>query len=176
VTVGHSNRTLREFVELLQEHEVALVADVRKLRGSRAMPHFNERPLRTALEKAEIGYLALPPLAGRRGRSAEPALRPCWKNRGFRNYADHMRTDEFRDGIRELLLCARRGRTAVMCAEAVPWRCHRSLIGDYLTIEKRRRVDELVGDRLRPHRRTVCARVKEGHLSYDLPDDGDQSP
>ena len=169
MTVGHSNRTLRAFVELLCGHGVQLVADVRKLRGSRAMPQFNERRLRTALTKAGIDYLPIPQLAGRRNNSALPSARPCWKNRGFRNYADHMRTDEFRDGIRALLLAARRGRTAVMCAEAVPWRCHRSLIGDYLTIEKRRRVDELVGDRLRPHRPTVCARVAGGHLTYDLP-------
>lgn len=169
MTVGHSNRTLREFVDLLGAHGVALVADVRKLRRSRAMPHFNERRLRTALEKAGIGYVAIPQLAGRRGKSAQPSPHPCWRNSGFRNFADHMRTGEFHDGIRALLLCARRARTAVMCSEAVPWRCHRSLIGDYLTVEKRRRVDELVGDRLRPHRRSVCARVEGGHLSYELP-------
>lgn len=169
MTVGHSNRTLREFVDLLRLNGVALVADVRKLRGSRAMPQFNERRLRTALAKAGVGYLPIPQLAGRRTASASPSARPCWRNRGFRNYADHMRTEEFREGIRTLLQAARRGRTAVMCAEAVPWRCHRSLIGDYLTVEKRRRVDELVGTRLRPHRPTACARVVRGHLTYELP-------
>ena len=167
VTVGHSNRPLREFVELLEEHRVALVADVRKLRGSRAVPQFNERRLRNALARAGIGYVPIPELAGRRGKSAQPSPRPCWRNRGFRNYADHMRTGEFRDGIRELL--ALKGRVAVMCAEAVPWRCHRSLIGDYLVLEKKRRVDELVGDRVRPFRKTACARVVRGHLTYDLP-------
>ncbi len=167
VTVGHSNRAMPDFVALLEEHGVAMVADVRKLRGSRAMPQFNERRLRNALEKAGIGYVAIPELAGRRGKSAAPSPRPCWRNRGFRNYADHMRTGEFRDGIRKLL--ALRVRVAVMCAEAVPWRCHRSLIGDYLVLEKKRRVDELVGDRARPHRPTACARVARGHLTYDLP-------
>jgi uncharacterized protein (DUF488 family) len=166
VTVGHSNRTLREFVDLLVSEGIEVVADVRRLRGSNAMPHFNERRLRTALARAGIGYLPIPQLAGRRAKSADPMPRPCWKNRGFRNYADHMRTGEFRDGIRALL--ALRRRVAVMCAEAVPWRCHRSLIGDYLSVEKKRRVDELVGDRRRPHRLTACARVVGGRLRYDL--------
>jgi uncharacterized protein (DUF488 family) len=146
---------------------VTVVADVRKLRGSRAFPQFNEARLKRALKRAEIDYVAIAELAGRRPRAASPSARPCWKNRGFRNYADHMRTDEFRDGIRKLLRL--RGRVAVMCAEAVPWRCHRSLIGDYLAVEKKRKVVELVGNRARPHRRTVCARVVRGHLTYDLP-------
>ena len=169
VTVGHSNLPLREFLALLRAQRVERVADVRKLRGSRAMPQFDEGRLRRALEKAKIAYQPIPQLAGRRGKSANPSPRSCWKNRGFRNYADHMRTGEFREGVRVLLAEARRGRTAVLCAEAVPWRCHRSLIADYHTIEKKRRVDELVGDRSRPHRLTVCARVEKGHLTYDLP-------
>jgi uncharacterized protein (DUF488 family) len=167
--VGHSNRSLRDFLALLGAHRIGLVADVRKLRGSRAMPQFGERRLRAALLRAQIGYVAIPGLAGRRGKSADPSPRPCWRNPGFRNYADHMRTAEFREGIRELLAATRRARTALMCAEAVPWRCHRSLIADYLVVEKKRRVDELVGDRARPHRLTACARAKRGGLTYDLP-------
>jgi len=167
LTVGHSNRSLAEFVELLGDHRIAVVADVRKLRGSRAFPHFDEATLKRALKRADIEYVAIPELAGRRPKAASPSARPCWRNRGFRNYADHMRTGEFRDGIRKLL--ALRGRVAVMCAEAVPWRCHRSLIGDYLVLEKKRKVEELVGTRARPHRRTACARLVRGHLTYDLP-------
>jgi uncharacterized protein (DUF488 family) len=167
--LGHSNLTLRDFLAVLEAHRIALVADVRKLRGSRAFPHFGERRLRAALERKEIGYLPIPELAGRRGKSADPSPRPCWQNRGFRNYADHMRTLEFRAGIRKLLVAGRRTRTAVMCAEAVPWRCHRSLIADYLVVQKKRRVDELVGKRARPHRLTVCARVARGKLTYELP-------
>jgi uncharacterized protein (DUF488 family) len=167
VTVGHSNRTLREFVALLLREQVSTVADVRKLRGSRAMPQFNERRLRNALEKADIAYVAVPELAGRRNKALEPSPKPCWQNRGFRNYADHMRTEEFGAGIRKLVKL--RGRVALMCAEAVPWRCHRSLIADWLALEKKRKVEELVGDRIRPHRPTACARVVRGHLTYDLP-------
>lgn len=167
--LGHSNLTLRDFLALLEAHRIRLVADVRKLRGSRAFPHFGERRLRGALERAGIGYLPIVELAGRRPRSADPSPRPCWQNRGFRNYADHMRTPEFRAGVRKLLAAARRARTAVLCAEAVPWRCHRSLIADYLVVEKKRRVDELVGKRARPHRLTACARVVRGKLTYELP-------
>jgi uncharacterized protein (DUF488 family) len=159
---------LRDFLALLREQRVGALADVRKLRGSRAMPQFGERRLASALRRAGIRYVAVPELAGRRGKSADPSLRPCWRNRGFRNYADHMRTLEFRSGIRILLGLSRRSRTAVMCAEAVPWRCHRSLIADYLVVQKKRRVDELVGDRLRPHRLTVCARIERGRLTYEL--------
>ena len=169
VTVGHSNRTLAEFVELLARNAVRCVADVRTLRASRAFPHFGEARLRRGLAKADIAYVAIPELGGLRRKSATPSERPCWRNRGFRNYADYMREPEFAAGIRQLLAHARRGRVAVMCAEAVPWRCHRSLIADYLVVAKKRRVDELVGDRPRPHRLTVCARVVRGRLSYELP-------
>ncbi len=169
VTVGHSNQTLRQFVDLLRTHRVDLVADVRKLRGSRAMPQFNQGRLSRALSRAGIAYLPIPELAGRRPKSKDPSPRPCWRNRGFRNYADHMRTGEFRAGVRRLLLEARHRRAAVLCAEAVPWRCHRSLVADFLVVEKKRRVDELVGARARPHRLTTCARVVRGKLSYDLP-------
>jgi len=169
VTVGHSNRTLAEFAGLLQENGVRTVADVRSLRRSRAVPHFNEARLKAALRRAGIGYVPIPELGGRRRKSPKPSPRPCWRNSGFRNFADHMRTEEFLLGIRKLATVARRGRIAVMCAEAVPWRCHRSLIADYLMVAKKRRVDELVGKRPRPHRLTVCARVVGGHLRYDLP-------
>jgi len=133
------------------------------------MPQFGERRLGAALGRAGIGYVAVPELAGRRGKSVDPSPRPCWRNRGFRNYADHMRTSEFHTGVRKLLGLARRARTAVMCAEALPWRCHRSLIADYLVVQEKRRVDELVGDRLRPHRLTLCARIERGRLTYELP-------
>jgi uncharacterized protein (DUF488 family) len=170
--LGHSNLALRDFLALLRAQRIALVADVRKLRGSRAVPHFGERRLGAALRRAGIAYLPIPELAGRRGKSASPAPRPCWRDRGFRNYADHMRTPEFHEGVRKLLAVARAGRTAVLCAEALPWRCHRSLIADHLVVERKRRVDELVGERARPHRLTVCARIERGRLTYQLPRSG----
>jgi len=169
VTVGHSNRTLDEFVTLLQQNRVRTLADVRTLRGSRAFPHFSEQRLARRLARADIRYVAIPELGGLRRKGTNPWPRPCWRNRGFRNYADYMRESGFRAGIRKLLDEARRGRIAVMCAEAVPWRCHRSLIADYLVVAKKRRVDELVGTRPRPHRLSVCARVVRGKLTYELP-------
>ena len=169
LTVGHSTRTLAQFVALLAETGVAILADVRKLRGSRAFPHFAEAALRRALAKASIEYEPIPELAGRRSKSKEPRPRPCWRNVGFRNYADHMRTPEFRRGVRRLLALARRGRVGVMCAEAVPWRCHRSLVADWLVIEEKEPVDDVIGTGRRPHRLTACARRVRGHLSYQLP-------
>jgi uncharacterized protein (DUF488 family) len=169
VTVGHSNRTLREFLELLRTFGVRRLVDVRTIPKSRAVPQFNEARLRAALKRADIEYTLIPQLGGLRRNSPDPSPRPCWRNRGFRNYADHMRTADFREGVRALLAESRRGRTAVMCAEAVPWRCHRSLIADYLVVEKKHAVEELVGDRARPHRLSVCARVVRGRLTYDLP-------
>jgi uncharacterized protein (DUF488 family) len=168
LTVGHSTRTLAQFVALLADTGVAILADVRKLRGSRAFPHFAEAPLRRALAKAGIRYEPIPELAGRRPKSKDPQPRPCWRNAGFRNYADHMRTPEFRRGVRRLLALARRERVAVMCAEAVPWRCHRSLVADWLVVEEKEPVDDVIGTARRPHRLTACARRVRGHLSYQL--------
>jgi len=146
-----------------------VVADVRKIRASRAFPHFGEARLARALEKAGIGYEPVVELAGRRPKSPQPQERPCFRNTGFRNYADYMLTPGFRAGARRLLALARRGPVAVLCAEAVPWRCHRSLIADWLVVEKGEAVDDLVGDARRPHRLTACARRVRGHLSYQLP-------
>jgi uncharacterized protein (DUF488 family) len=169
VTVGHSTLPLTAFVELLRRNGVQVVADVRKLRGSRAFPWFEERRLRAALRHAGIEYVVVPELGGRRPKAKDPQPRPCWRNAGFRNYADHMRTDEFRRGTRKLLVAGRGRTVAVLCAEAVPWRCHRALVADWLVVEKKRRVDDLVGGRRNPHRLTACARITGGRLSYQLP-------
>jgi len=156
-------------VRLLSANGIAVVADVRKIRASRAFPHFGEARLSRSLEKAGIRYEPVLELAGRRPKSPQPQERPCFRNAGFRNYADYMLTPGFRAGARRLLALARSGPVAVLCAEAVPWRCHRSLIADWLVVEKGERVDDLVGDTRRPHRLTACARRVRGHLSYQLP-------
>ena len=153
LTVGHSTRTLAQFIALLAEAGVAILADVRKLRGSRAFPQFAEVALRRALAKASIEYEPIPELAGRRSKSKDPRPRSCWRNAGFRNYADHMRTPEFRRGMRRLLALARRG----------------SLVADWLVIEEKEPVDDVIGTARRPHRLTACARRVRGHLSYQLP-------
>ena len=169
VTLGHSTRTLAELLDLLKGNGIQMVVDVRKLRGSRAFPHFDELRLRASLGRAGISYLALPELAGRQPKAERPMERPCWRNAGFRNYADHMRTAEFRAGIRKLLAAARGRSVALLCAEALPWRCHRGLVADHLVVERHRRVDDLIGERRQPHRLTACARVARSRLSYQLP-------
>jgi uncharacterized protein (DUF488 family) len=167
LTVGHSNRSLEELVALLLDHRVDVVLDVRSLRGSRAVPQFNEERLGPALEEFGIRYLPVPELGGRRHAPKSARESSCWHNAAFASYASHVGSEEFLRGVDVVLREARHGTAALLCAEAVPWRCHRSLIADWLTVERGVAVDELVGDQRRPHRLTVCAHVVRGHLSYE---------
>jgi uncharacterized protein (DUF488 family) len=133
-TVGHSTRTLTEFVALLRQLDVTLVVDVRSFPRSRTTPQFNGDTLPGALAEQGIGYRHLRALGGRRHhRKGTPrSLNTYWRVTAFRNYADYAETDEFRAGLRALRELARDGRCAIMCAEAVWWRCHRRIIADYL--------------------------------------------
>jgi uncharacterized protein (DUF488 family) len=131
LTVGHSNRPLEEFVRLLQAHGVTLVVDVRRMPGSRRNPQFGRDTLPPALQQAGIGYAHMPGLGGRRRRRPD-SPNTGWANASFQGYADYMLTPEFETGLQELLEQVRGQRAALMCAEAVPWRCHRSLIADVL--------------------------------------------
>ena len=137
VTIGHSNRTLDDFVTLLREAAVTALVDVRKLRGSRAYPHFNEEVLREALPDRGISYVVCEPLAGRRPRSKDvpPETNGVWRNQSFHNYADHALSDEFSEGLDDLVHLGETrepAAVAIMCAEAVWWRCHRRIIADHL--------------------------------------------
>src|SRR5437588_3963287 len=130
-TIGHSTRPFKELLEALKSFEIELLVDVRSFPGSRRYPQFNREQLKLTLAEAGIEYLHFPELGGR--RNARPdSLNVAWRNKTFRGYADYMETVEFRNGIARLLEVARAHRTAIMCAEAVWWRCHRSLISDYL--------------------------------------------
>ena len=133
-TVGHSNRSTADFVDLLRESEVRLVVDVRKMPRSRANPQFNGDALAEALAEHQIGYAYVPELGGLRSRGDAPGPSPngFWENRSFRNYADYALTPSYRAGLEQLLRLGRERRCAVMCAEAVWWRCHRRIIADYL--------------------------------------------
>ncbi|MEO6878272.1 MAG: DUF488 domain-containing protein, partial [Gemmatimonadaceae bacterium] len=133
-TIGHSTRTIAEFVALLQQVDVDLLVDVRSIPGSRAMPQFNSDTLPGSLAAAGIGYQHLRALGGRRhrGKGAPPSTNTFWRVLAFRAYADYAETDAFRAGLVELLALARAHRCAIMCAEAVWWRCHRRIITDYL--------------------------------------------
>ena len=133
-TIGHSTRTVDELVSLLREAEVTLLVDVRSIPRSRAMPQFNIDTLPGALAKAGIRYEHLRALGGRRHhtKGAPPSLNTYWRVLAFRNYADYAETSEFRAGLDRLRELARDARCAIMCAEAVWWRCHRRIIADYL--------------------------------------------
>ena len=133
-TIGHSNRSGEAFIDLLRRAGVTAVADVRKLPGSRANPQFDADALAAALAQTQIAYEHIAELGGRRGRTPEFATspNPYWENRSFRNYADYAMTDDFQIGMARLRQLARIRTVAIMCSEAVWWRCHRRFIADYL--------------------------------------------
>lgn len=135
-TIGHSNLSFERFVPLLKEFEICLVADIRRYPSSRKFPHFNRQVLCKLLAAENIEYLWLEALGGRRqsGKN-DKSLNIGLKSPGFRNYADHMATDEFSLAVQELLSVAARARTAVMCAEKFYWKCHRRLLADYLVAQ-----------------------------------------
>lgn len=128
-TIGHSNHTLREFLELLHAHQITHLVDIRTLPKSRHVPWFNKNTLKTALHKRKIAYTHLEKLGGLR-RTTKDSVNLGWRNASFRGYADYMQSREFFEGLKELNYIIKKERTAIMCAEAVPWRCHRSLIAD----------------------------------------------
>jgi uncharacterized protein (DUF488 family) len=131
LTIGHSNRPLDEFLRLLQANGATLVVDVRKMPGSRRNPQFGRDTFPQALQQAGIGYVHMPGLGGLRHRRPD-SPNTGWKNASFQGYADYMLTPEFESSLQELLKRAAEERVVLMCAEAVPWRCHRSLIADAL--------------------------------------------
>ena len=133
-TIGHSTRSLNEFLDLLQSFQIEAVVDIRSYPGSRRYPHFNKESLTVSLPKANIKYSHLRELGGR--RKVQPdSINTGWRNAAFRGYADYMETDAFRNAIIELEEIASKERTAYMCSEAVWWRCHRSLVSDYLKLQ-----------------------------------------
>lgn len=134
-TIGHSNRTLDYFFDLLNAYQIETVVDVRTLPRSRHNPQFNAAELSHNLKKAHIGYHHLAKLGGLR-HSKKDSLNVGWENASFRGFADYMETKEFKEGLAELMELAKGHRCVLMCAEAVPWRCHRSLIADALTLKK----------------------------------------
>ena len=164
-TVGHSNRTLEDFITLLRSHATELVADVRRFPGSRRYPHFNQENLGSVLRDHGIDYLHFPELGGRRNTKPD-SPNSAWRNEAFRGYADYMETEEFRRGIERLLEEARTRRTAVMCAEALWWQCHRSMIADYLKSAGCRVLHILGPQKTEDHRYSQPAQIINGQLTY----------
>jgi uncharacterized protein (DUF488 family) len=171
LAIGHSTRPIEELVELLQGAGVRTLADVRTIPRSRANPQFAGDALAGALDLARIAYVHLPVLGGlRRARRDSP--NGGWRNASFRGYADHMLTPEFEEGLCQLRALAKDGPVALMCAEAVPWRCHRSLIADAL-LARGVVVEHIAGrGRTQPHRLTPFARIDGRTVTYPpAPDD-----
>jgi uncharacterized protein (DUF488 family) len=164
-TIGHSTRAIDEFIAALKSVGIERVVDVRSFPGSRRYPQFGKDKLAASLAVAGIEYVHFPELGGRR-RARPDSLNLAWRNEGFRGYADYMETANFRDGIRRLLDLALAKRTAVMCAEAVWWRCHRSLISDYLKAADVEVVHVIDANRCESHPFTSAARIVNGELSY----------
>jgi len=164
-TIGHSTRTARELVELLRAHEVEQVVDVRTIPRSRHNPQFTRLALSRSLHAAKIGYRHLKALGGL--RHARPdSVNLGWRNASFRGYADYMQTGDFAAGLERLEQLAARRPTVIMCAEALPWRCHRSLIADALTVARWRVLHIQSRKTARLHKRTPFLRVRSGRLVY----------
>ena len=164
-SIGHSTRTARELIELLRAHGVEQVVDVRAILRSRHNPQFTRLALARSLRAAKIGYHHLKALGGLR-RARPDSINLGWRNASFRGYADYMQTDDFAAGLARLEQLATQRPTAIMCAEAVPWRCHRSLIADALTVARWRVLHIQSRAAARPHKRTPFLRVRSGRLVY----------
>ncbi len=156
---------------MLKAHDIAQLVDVRTIPKSRRVPQFNAESLAAALPKLGVEYVHLKTLGGLR-HAKKDSINTGWRNPSFRGYADYMGTDEFRQGMERLLKLARTKRTAIMCAEAVPWRCHRSLIGDALLVRGVRVEDIMSATSHREHELTPFARVQGLEITY--PGDGNQ--
>jgi uncharacterized protein (DUF488 family) len=165
LTIGHSTRTLETFLRLLQAHEVTRVVDIRTIPRSWHNPQFNKETLPKALRAVGIAYEHMVGLGGLRHSRAD-SINTAWHNASFRGFADYMQTEEFHNALRALLELASRERIALMCAEAVPWRCHRSLIADALVVRKVHVEHIISGVRAQPHSVTPWANVKGKQITY----------
>lgn len=166
-TIGHSTRSLDDFLGLLAQYGIEAIADVRRFPGSRRHPHFARDALAETLPAHGIVYQWMPKLGGRR-RARPDSTNLGWRNASFRGYADYLDSAEFAEGLQELLGLAARKRTALMCAEALWWRCHRSLIADVLTLRGIEVVHILDSTHIKVHPYTSPARIVGGRLTYPL--------
>jgi uncharacterized protein (DUF488 family) len=168
-TIGHSNRDLDAFLDLLRSEAIDLLADVRRFPGSRTHPHFSGEALKAALAGAGIAYRHFAGLGGRRGKPRPNSPNVGWRVASFNAYADHMDSPDFRDDFETLVTTAEDHRVTLMCSEAVPWRCHRRLIADALVVRGWKVRDILGPGQARDHVLTPFARVVDGRLIYPAP-------
>lgn len=178
MTIGHSTHTLEEFIRLLQAHGATCVVDVRTVPRSRHNPQFNLDTLPGSLKEAGLGYIHMPGLGGlRHAKPDSPNL--GWRNASFRGFADYMQTPEFAQSLEELIRLAIKDRIALMCAEALPWRCHRSLIADALLVRGILAEDIMSMTHRQVHTLTPFAKVQGTVITYPLEASGntpEQSP
>ena len=167
-TIGHSTHPIDEFIRMLNAFEIEKVVDVRTIPKSRHNPQFNEEELREQLLKHAIEYVRLEGLGGLR-HTTKTSINTAWKNSSFRGYADYMQTPEFSKAVNELINLEKEKRIAIMCAEAVPWRCHRSLIGDALLIRNIKVEDIFNETTSKPHLLTAWAKVGGNKITYPGP-------
>jgi uncharacterized protein (DUF488 family) len=164
-TVGHSTRSLDEFIHLLKTNGIHRLIDIRTIPRSRHNPQFNRETLSIFLRNRRISYRHMKTLGGLRHARVD-SLNRGWHNASFRGFADYMQTLEFEAALNKLIDLAVLKRTAIMCAEAVPWRCHRSLIGDALTVRGIEVQDILSDKNVRLHTMTSMARIRDGKITY----------
>lgn len=166
-TIGHSTRSLEEFVAMLHSFKIELVADIRSYPGSRKFPQFNKEALEISLPQHHIEYVHLKNLGGRRKVNSD-SKNTVWRHLAFRGYADYMETSDFKDGIKELEMVALKQPTAYMCSEAVWWRCHRSMVSDYLKVHGWKVMHIMGIGKEDEHPYTAPARIVDGELSYEV--------
>jgi uncharacterized protein (DUF488 family) len=167
LTIGHSTRTLPEFIEMLKAYPVTLVVDVRSVPRSRHNPQFNKETLPTTLKPEGVNYVHMPEIGGLR-RPKPDSVNTTWRNKSFRGYADFMQTKDFAEQLLNLMALASENCVAVMCAEALPWRCHRSLIADALVV-RNVKVEHIIGKNSTiSHTLTEWAHVEGTKITYPL--------
>jgi uncharacterized protein (DUF488 family) len=169
LSIGHSNRPLREFLDMLKAHGVELLVDIRTIPRSRYNPQFNRETLPQALAAEGIAYEHMPGLGGLR-HPQKGSPNTGWKNASFRGYADYMQTEEFRQNLEKLVSVSEGSQTAIMCAEAVPWRCHRLLVADALTVRGISVSHIMSMTKADLHRLTPFARVRGKQVIYPATD------
>lgn len=164
-TIGHSTRTLEELIEMLRSFKIEMVVDIRSYPGSRRYPQFNKESLEVSLPENNIQYLHIKKLGGRRKVNPE-SKNTVWRHVAFRGYADYMETEDFKEGIQELEKISLQQRTAFMCSEAVWWRCHRSMVSDYLKAHGWKVMHIMAVGKEEEHPYTAPAKIVNGELSY----------
>ena len=173
-TIGHSRRKIEDFKKILEKYGVQVLVDIRRIPRSRTNPQFNDDALSSSLRKSGIKYIHIEGLGGHR-RPVPNSVNMGWRNDSFRGYADYMQTDEFSKFLDELISLANSDQVAIMCAEAVPWRCHRSLVADALVVRGFRVVDILDEEHSKDHTLTQFARVQGTGITYPSTDAGQTS-